>query len=332
MKNCFWILFFLFMQSGWAQVTQVRDTILMGSKFQITVVSENDAIATENVNAVITEIVRIENLISDWIPASQVSQVNQMAGKQPIKVDWEVFELTQRAIQYSKITQGAFDISFAAMEKIWDFNDYMDELPSDAAIKNAIAKVGYQNIILNPADTTIFLKYPGMKIGFGSIGKGYAADKGREVLKQRNVKAGIVDASGDLATLGHPLAAKYWKIGITNPTKRNKWAAVFQLHTTSVTTSGDYQKFLFIDGKRYSHIINPKTGWPSTGLTSVTVVGPSAEKANAFSTAIMVLGLDAGKFLLQKYPNYAGLFITDQGKIYKSKNLNQVLRKQKRAE
>ena len=320
------IFFIVFCLSVQAQVQQVRDTILMGCRFKITVIDTNETDANANIDATIAEIVRIENLISDWIPTSQISQVNTYAGIKPIKVDQEVFDLTQRAIYYSEITDGAFDISFAAMEKIWNFNDFMDEIPTEVAIKKAIAKVGYQNIILNAADTTIFLREKGMKIGFGSIGKGYAADKGRELLLSKGVKSGIVDASGDLATFGKPIGANFWKIGIANPIKRYKLVKVLKLKTKAVTTSGDYEKFVLINNVRYSHIINPKTGWPSTGLTSVTIVGPNAEMANAFSTAIMVLGQKEGSNLLNAYPNYGGLFITDSGKIIKTKNFNKVLK------
>lgn len=321
-KHSSLICIIVFCLSLQAQVQQVRDTILMGCRFKITVVDTNEIDANVNINGTIAEIVRIENLISDWIPTSQISQVNTYAGIKPIKVDKEVFDLTQRAIYYSEITHGAFDISFAAMENIWNFNDFMDEIPTQAAIKKAIAKVGYQNIVLNSVDTTIFLREKGMKIGFGSIGKGYAADKGREFLLSKGVESGIVDASGDLTTFGKPIDSNFWNIGITNPVKRYKLVKVLKLKTNAVTTSGDYEKFVLINNVRYSHIINPKTGWPSTGLTSVTIVGPSAEMANAFSTSIMVMGVKKGHDLLKKHPDYGGLFITNSGKIVKSKNFN----------
>ena len=330
MKIKITIIFTLvFCLSLFGQVEQVRDTILMGSRFKITVVDSSVVTANAKIDSVIFEIVRIENLISDWIPNSQISQVNANAGIRPIKVNQEVFELTQRAIAYSEMTDGAFDISFAAMDKIWDFNDFMDSIPSEKVIKNAISKVGYQNIILYPADTTIFLREKGMKIGFGSIGKGYAADKGRYKMTELGINSGIVDASGDLATLGKPIKDEHWKIGITNPIKRNKLVAIFKLNTSAITTSGDYEKFVLIGEKRYSHIINPKTGWPTQGLTSVTIIGPSAELANAFSTSIMVMGWKRGLQFLKKHPEYAGLFITDLGKVIKTSNLKRVLKEQR---
>ena len=307
-----------------AQVIGIRDTILMGSKFKITLV-DKDAISVEkNIDKTIGEIVRIENLISDWKPDSQVSQVNQNAGIKPIKVDREVIELTKRAIQFSEITDGAFDISFAAMDKIWKFDGSMEQLPSQSEIQKAIAKIGYQNILIDEENSTIFLKLPGIKIGFGSIGKGYGAQKAKEFIQELGINAGIIDASGDMAIWGKQPDNSPWKIGVVNPFKRYKTADILAIKNGAVTTSGDYEKFILIDGKRYSHIINPKTGMPSTGLTSVTVIGPNAETANGFSTSIMVLGQKKGLEIMNKYPDYACLLITDSGKIIRSKNYKKV--------
>ena len=309
-----------------AQVIHVRDTLLMGSRFRITVVDVSEEQAEKNTNLAIAEMVRIEELISDWKPTSQISQVNQMAGKQAVVVDQEVLELTQRAIQYSKITDGAFDISFAAMERIWKFDGSMDVLPTEDEIQQAIRNVGYQNIQIDTTHQTLFLTKEGMKIGFGSIGKGYAADRARILLKESGAIAGIVDASGDISSFGSQIDGKPWRFGITNPFETDDYADIISLTNGSVTTSGDYEKYIYIGDTRYAHIINPKTGWPSTGLTGVTIVGPSAEMANAFSTSIMVLGAKKGKELLQQFPDYAGLFITDQGKIIKTKRYKSVLK------
>jgi len=317
------ILFFSLIQVN-AQVIGVRDTILMGSRFKITLV-DNDSISVEkNINKAIDEMIRIENLISDWKPSSQVSQVNQNAGIKPIKVDREVFDLTKRAIEYSKISNGAFDISFAAMDKIWKFDGSMEEIPNQETINQAIKNIGYQNIILDEVNSTIFLKKQGMKIGFGSIGKGYAADKAKEIMQKLGIKSGIIDASGDMATWGTQPNGNPWKIGINNPFRKYKYAAILSLKNAAVTTSGDYEKYVLIDGKRYSHIINPKTGMPSTGLTGVTVIGPNAEMCNAFSTTLMVLGRKEGLQLMNQFSNYGALMITDKGKIVKTKNYRKV--------
>jgi thiamine biosynthesis lipoprotein len=303
-----------------AQVLRKRTTLLMGSRFDITIVAQDSLLAEKNIDEVIAEITRIENLISDWKSDSQVSEVNQNSGIRPVKVDREVFELTQRAIQLSKITNGGFDVSFAAMDRIWKFDGSMTEMPSAEAIKKSVEKVGYQNIILDSVQSTIFLKLKGMKIGFGALGEGYAADKCRDMMLAKGIKAGIINGSGDMSTWGKQPNGSAWKIGITNPFNPEKLLAVVSLQQEAVTTSGSYEKFVVFEGKRYSHIINPATGYPAAGLCSVTVFGPNAEMANGLSTSLMVLGKTEGLLLLKKFPDYSCVIITDNGKVIKSDN------------
>jgi thiamine biosynthesis lipoprotein len=303
-----------------AQILRKRTTLLMGGRFDITIVAKDSLTAEQNIDEVIAEITRIENLISDWKPDSQVSQVNQNAGIKPIKVDREVFELTKRAIQFSEATKGGFDVSFAAMDRIWKFDGSMTEMPSAEAIKKSVEKVGYKNIILDSVQSTIFLKLSGMKIGFGALGEGYATDKCRNIMLAKGIKAGIVNGSGDMTAWGKQPNGKDWNIGMTNPFHPDTLFAVVPLNNGAVTTSGSYEKFVVFNGKRYSHIINPATGYPATGLCSVSVFGPNAETANGLSTSLMVLGQKEGLILLKKYPEYSCLIITDNGKIVKSKN------------
>ncbi|MFH7018319.1 FAD:protein FMN transferase [Flavobacterium sp. FlaQc-47] len=306
--------------SGNAQTLRKRTTLLMGGRFDITIVAKDSLSAEQNIDEVIAEITRIENLISDWKPDSQVSQVNQNAGIKPVKVDREVFDLTQRAMQFSEATNGGFDVSFAAMDKIWKFDGSMTEMPSAEAIKKSVEKVGYKNIILDSIQSTIFLKLKGMKIGFGALGEGYATDKCRNMMLAKGIKAGIVNGSGDMTAWGKQPNGKDWNIGMTNPFHPDTLFAVVPLNNGAVTTSGSYEKFVVFNGKRYSHIINPATGYPATGLCSVSVFGPNAETANGLSTSLMVLGQTEGLQLLKKYPDYSCVMITDNGKLVKSKN------------
>ncbi|MEG0850112.1 FAD:protein FMN transferase [Flavobacterium plurextorum] len=321
--NIYLILSFLiFSLSAHSQVLRKRTTLLMGGRFDISIVAKDSLTAEKNITEVIAEITRIENLISDWKSTSQVSEVNQNAGIKPIKVDREVFELTQRAIKFSELTNGGFDVSFAAMDRIWKFDGSMTEMPSAEAIKKSVEKVGYKNIILDSVQSTIFLKLKGMKIGFGALGEGYATDKCRTMMLEKGIKAGIINGSGDMSTWGKQPNGEDWKIGITNPFKPEKLLAVVPLNQGAVTTSGTYEKFVVFNGKRYSHIINPATGYPVTGLCSVTIFGPNAETANGLSTSLMILGQKNGLLLLQKFPEYSCLMITDNGKVIKSKNFN----------
>ncbi len=321
MKYAHLLLLLIFCSTTDAQVLRKRTAKLMGARWDFTIVAKDSITAERNIDICIAEVTRIENLISDWIPATQVSQVNSNAGVKPVRVSSEVFELTKRALHLSEITGGAFDISFAAMDRIWKFDGTMTQMPTPDAIKKSVEKVGYKNIVMDSTNCTIYLKLKGMKIGLGALGEGYAADRCRKIMLARGIKAGIVNGSGDMSTWGKQPNGKYWTIGITNPAKTNELIKVISLKEGSVVTSGSYEKFVEFNGKRYSHIINPKTGYPATGLTSVTVFGPSAEAANGFSTSMMVLGKDAALKFIKKFPAYQYLIITDSGQIISSGQL-----------
>lgn len=318
MKRVFLPLALFLTLASNSQVLRKRSAILMGGKFEITIVDKDSLSAESDIDEIIAEIRRIEYLISDWKSETQISEVNRNAGISPVKVDQEVLELTKRAIHLSEITNGAFDISFAAMDRIWKFDGSMEEMPTDEAIKKSVIKVGYKNIVLDSVDNTIFLRLPGMKIGFGALGEGYAADRCKALMLKKGVQAGIINGTGDMNTWGKQLNGKPWNIAIKNPFKANQLLSVISLNEGAITTSGSYEKFVEFYGKRYSHIINPKTGYPATGLISVTVLGPSAEVANGFSTSIMVLGKEKGVELIKNFPDYQYLIITESGKIFKN--------------
>ena len=308
---------------SFSQVEQTKTVNLMGSVFQITLVDSDSISAHQNINKAILEIERIENLISEWRPQTQISQVNQNAGIKPVKVDKEVFELTKKAIWFSEISNGAFDISIVAMDKIWKFDGTMEKLPSKKAIRNSIVNVNYKNIVLDSINSTIFLSKKGMKIGFGSIGKGYAADKARKLLQESGIIAGIINAAGDIATWGTQIGGNPWRIGVNNPLETGETIEILEFSgNNAVTTSGNYEKYAEINDKRYSHIINPKTGYPSTELISVTIIGPNAEMCNGFSTSIMVLGLKKGIKLINKFPDYQYIIITKKEDIIKKQSIS----------
>lgn len=313
---------FIFAQNTHSQVLKKRTTLLMGSRFDISIVAADSATAVQSIDEVVAEISRIEYLISDWKPETQISKVNQNAGIKPVVVDREVFLLAQRAINLSKLTEGAFDISFASMDKVWKFDGSMTEMPTAETIKNSVAKINYKNVILDSVRSTIYLKEPGMKIGFGALGEGYAADQCKALMMAKGILAGIVNGSGDMRTWGEQPNGKPWYVGLTNPFKKEKLLAAVPLTNGAITTSGNYEKFVVFNGQRYSHIINPVTGYPSTGITAVTVMGPEAEVANGFSTSIMVLGAEKGLALLEKFPAYSCIIFTDNGQVIRSKNIS----------
>ena len=298
-----------------------RTLKLMGSRFDITVIAQNASEANAYIDMAVEEIQRIERIISSWDKHSQTSAINNNAGIKAIAVDEELFDLIERALGLSKMTDGAFDITFASMDRIWTFDGSMTAMPASDIVSEAIDKIGFNNVELNREAQSVFLKKKGMKIGFGAIGKGYAADKARELLQANGVVGGIINASGDMNTWGTQADGKPWSIGITNPLNKEKVFATFPLDNTAVATSGDYEKYAVIDGKRYAHIIDPRTGYPASGIISATVFAPKAELADAFATTLFVMGIEAGIDRIDQIPNVECILVDDNGKLHTSKNL-----------
>lgn len=317
------ILFIIFVNSiTFGQQVFKKKKNLLGSPFEITVVATDSIQANVYTELAISEVKRIENLISDWIPTTQISKVNQNAGISPVKVDLEVFELVKRAINISKLTDGAFDISYASMDKIWKFDGSMKEMPTTESIKKSVEKVGYQNIVLNENDTSIFLKYPGMKLGLGGIGQGYIADKIKVLLQENGCTSGLVNVSGDINTWGKQPNGKDWTVGIVNPLNKNKVFATFPLNDSAVETSGSYEKYVTFNGKRYSHIIDPRTGYPASGIVSVSVFAKQTELADALATSIFVLGIEVGLDLVNQLKGIGCIIVDEKGAIHASKNID----------
>ena len=298
-----------------------RTLKLMGSRFDLTVVAENQAKGDEYMDLAIAEITRIERLISSWDPNSQTSMINKNAGLAPVKVDRELFNLIERAIKISKLTQGAFDISYASMDRIWKFDGSVMEMPSEEAIKQSVARVGYQNILLDPEKGTVFLKKEGMKIGFGAIGKGYAADMAKALLLKHGVTSGIINASGDLNAWGTQPDGKDWMVAIVNPLNKNKVFSWLPVRDQAVVTSGNYEKFIILNGERYTHIIDPRTGYPSKGVRSATIFTKNAELADALATSIFVMGVETGIDFVNQLKGVECIIVDDDNKIITSENI-----------
>lgn len=317
------LLFTFFLQFACSNAQEVfhKTTKLMGSRFDLTVVAKDSTDGKKYIETAIEEITRIEKLISSWDTNSQTSEINRNAGIKPVNVDKELFDLIERATAISKLTDGAFDISYASMDRIWKFDGSMTKMPSKEEITASVEKVGYQNIVLDKENYTVFLKLKGMKIGFGAIGKGYAADKVKQLLISKGVSSGIINASGDMNTWGKQPNGEDWTVAITNPMNKNKAFALLPLKQGAVVTSGDYEKFVMFDGVRYAHIINPKTGYPSKGIISVTVFAPAAELADALATSIFIMGKDVGLDRINQIPNVECIIIDTEGNIHQSQNI-----------
>jgi FAD:protein FMN transferase len=322
MKNFLSFIFIVVSFSSFAQAEYKKKVSLLGSPFEITVVAKDSIQGNFFIDLAIAEVKRIENQISDWIPTTPISMVNKNAGIQAVKVDSEVYELVARAIKISEITEGAFDISYASMDKIWKFDGSMKTMPTEEAIKKSVAKIGYKNIILNPKDQSIFLKLEGMKLGLGGIGQGYIADKVKDKLVANGCVSGIVNVSGDINAWGKQSNQKPWTVGIVNPINKNKVFATFPLENSSVETSGNYEKYVMFNGIRYSHIIDPRTGYPAQGVVSVSVFAKQTEIADALATGIFVLGVEVGLDLVNQLKGIECIIVDDKGKIHSSKGID----------
>ena len=321
MKTNILIVVLLFYVLGFSQDTYNKKLKLMGSSFDITVVADSQMQADTFINIAISEISRIEKLISSWDPNSQTSLINKNSGIKAVKVDLELFNLIDRALKISKLTNGAFDISYASMDQIWKFDGTMTEMPSKEAIKKSVDKVGYQNIILDKDQQTVFLKLEGMKIGFGAIGKGYAADKAKALLISKGVISGIINASGDLNTWGKQPNGDDWKVAIINPLNKEKIFSWLPVNNSAVVTSGNYEKYVKFNNILYTHIIDPRTGYPATGILSVTIFTKTAELADALATSIFVMGKDTGLDFVNQLKGVECIIIDENNTIITSKNI-----------
>lgn len=295
---------------------------LMGNRFDFSVCGSDKDHAEKMIDKAVEEIRRIENLLTTFSETSETALINRNAGDRPVTVSQEVFDLISRSLKISRLTQGAFDLSYGSLDKkFWNFDTDMTALPDSESAKNMVRLINYKNIILDAEQRTVLLKEKGMRIGFGGMGKGYAADRARTLLQQAGVTSGVVNASGDLAAWGNQPDGRPWTIGIADPAKKHHPFSSLAVSNMAVATSGDYEKFVTINGKRYAHTIDPKTGFPVSGIKSVTIICPSAEIADSMATPVMVMGVKAGLSLINQIKSMACIIIDENDKLYTSNNI-----------
>jgi thiamine biosynthesis lipoprotein len=223
----------------------------------------------------------------------------------------------------SGLTEGAFDISFASMENIWLFDGQEHDLPDSSVVQKLRSNVNWSNIVLNSEDTSVYLKEIGMRISFGAIGKGYAANKAVTLMRSMpNVNGGVVNASGDLKAWGENGRDDNWSVQIADPQNKDRAVGFLNVKDMSVVTSGNYEKYFTSNGVRYAHILNPKTGYPTTGIKSVTIVCQDAEIADALATSVFALGITDGLDLINTLDGVECILITDKDLMLTSDNLN----------
>jgi thiamine biosynthesis lipoprotein len=240
----------------------------------------------------------------------------------PVPVSPEVLALVRRSLEVSRLTAGAFDITFLSVGRLWDFKAARPRLPDPEALRQALGGVGADKVVIDAGAGTVFLSDPRTRIGFGAIGKGWAANRAAAVMRAQGAAAGVVNAGGDLLAFGRREDGRPWRVGIANPLDRDRVFGYLEVTDQAVVTSGDYENFVIIDGERYSHILDPRTGYPAKEVRSATVVCPDAELADALATAVSVLGVEKGLALLDALNGVEGLLVDAAGKIHLSKNLS----------
>jgi FAD:protein FMN transferase len=293
-----------------------KDKILMDTLVTITVVSDSEDTAEKAIDTAFSEIEYLEKLSNHYSPDSEITRINRNAGISEVKVSHDILKLLEKALYVSENTEGAFDITIGPVIALYDFHKKIR--PDDGMIKKTLSLVNYRDIIINRDRSTVLLKRKGMLIDLGGIAKGYAADKAAETLKKQGVGSGLVAVAGDIKAFGLKPDGKPWKIGIRNPEagdKEDDIMATTELEDMAISTSGDYERFFLSGGKRYHHLLNPKTGLSAHECRSVSIITKESAYTDAFATGIFILGPEKGLKVLEKL-GFEGMIIDSQGKTY----------------
>ena len=291
--------------------------VVMGTLAQITVIAESGQRGREYIEAAFEKIRGIENNMSIYRGDSQISMINRDAFEKPVQVGDELFEIIERSIEFGEITGGAFDITIGPIEELYRSCEKQNTLPTKEQIARAKEKSGFEKLIIDKKNKSIRFSVEGMKIDLGGIAKGFAIDKAAEVLMNKGAMGAMIDVGGDIRCFIKPGAKrKSWKIGLQNPKKVDKSALTdeyflaLELENIAVTTSGDYRRFVLIEGEKFSHIIDPAKATSSTTLSSVTIIASSATDADALATAVSVMGEEKGLELIEKTKDTEAIIIS----------------------
>jgi thiamine biosynthesis lipoprotein len=269
---------------------------------------------------------RVDARMSEWKETSPLSAVNRAAGEHPVHVPDDLRAVIRRGIEIGGMTDGAFDITWAALWGLWDFKADQPRVPSDDEIARRMARIGFRDVQIDEQAGTVFLPRKGMLIGLGGIAKGYALDRAAEALRERGVEDFLISAGGQIYAGGRK-GDRPWGVGIRDPRGgRDDYFAFLEVSDASVSTSGDYERYFILDGVRYHHILDPRTGRPARGVRSATVVSPDATLADALSTALMILGAQRGMALAERLPDVQAVLVDDQARVHVTSGLQGRLR------
>ncbi len=284
--------------------------ITMGTFARVLVVASDKKTAEQCVKAAFETFDRVNAMMSDYDPNSLLSEVNRRAFAEPVKVDAALFEVLTAAVKYSRLSDGAFDITVGPVVQLWRKANQTGIAPEPQALTQAHQKVGYRHLLLDEDNQTVRFAVEGMLLDLGGIAKGYAIDKAIEVMRQQGALGGMVDIGGDLACFDRPVGGQpHWYIGLQDPDEEQRYLLRLKLNNHAAATSGDYRRFAVINDLKYSHIVNPASTQAADSLSSVTIIAPSAIQADALATAVSVLGPEKGMALIESIDQTEALLI-----------------------
>ena len=303
-----------FARADWMQRTEA----IMGTRCYVELWADDPVKGNEAIDAVMAELRRIDDLMSHYKPESELSAINQHANERPVQVDKELFDLIKLSTHYSQITEGAFDITYASVGYLYDYRRRIH--PSEEQIKEALPAVNWRNMLLDEQHHTVRFEHSGMRIDLGGIGKGYAVDRGIEVLKARGIDRALVTAGGDSRIIGDR-NGRPWLVAIRHPDNPNKVVTRIPLSDSAMSTSGDYERYFDEDGVRYHHIIDPRTGHSASKVRSATILAPTATQTDGMSKTAFVLGAEKALEIINKMPEYDAVFVLPDGRVLYSNGL-----------
>jgi len=296
-----------------------RTEPIMGTRCAVELWSDDAAKGEAAIKSVFDDMRRIDHLMSTWKEDTEISLVNREAGKHPVKISVELFRLLQTSVKYSELTHGAFDITYASVGYLYDFKRHIH--PDQAAIAAALPGINFRHMVLDPKKFTVYFMRPGMRIDLGGIAKGYSVDRGIEILQKQGFSRAMVNAGGDTRIIGDRFG-KPWMVGIRDPDQEGKTFLRMPLTDTAFSTSGDYERYFDENGKRFHHIIDPKTGDSARKCRSVTIISGNATRTDALTKSVFVMGPEEGIKFIDTLPDVDAVAVAPDGKVYYSKNLS----------
>ena len=320
----FIVLIFLPLIAGCSGPKTVQKTeTIMGTQVSITVVAKTEQEGEAAIDAAMAEVRRFDRMMSLYKDDSEITRVNLAAGKGPVEVSPEMIEMVEAARKISELTDGAFDVTVGPLVVLWQMRLKEGAAPTETEIESIKNRVGYRNIITDKKASTLFLMKPGMIMDFGGCAKGYVADRVAELLKGRGIDNAIVALAGDIRVMGHRPDGSSWRIGVQHPRDSAKTLTVLELSDKFISTSGDYERYQIVHRKRYHHILDPRTGKPSEGMESVTLVGERGSDGDPLATALFILGPKQGRKIVKKL-GYNAIFVDDKGRVVMTDGIKKI--------